>query len=162
MSDASRLKCTIHVGGLDPSITRDLLHQAFLPFGEIVEIQLPLEDRSGTTGGAKDPNAPHRGFCLIEFESQADAAAAIDNMDQAMLAGRVLKVSQAKPQKEAYEGLGSKVAVWEQEGWLAKHEVSEEDRIAAQKAQAELNRRMNDPMQGLEGLDVAGPKKPEM
>lgn len=79
-----------------------------------------------------------------------------------MLAGRVLKVSQAKPGKEKGEGLGSKYAVWEQEGWLAKHEVSEQDKEQAIKAQEETNRRMAaDPMQGLEGLDVAGPAKPQ-
>lgn len=62
----------------------------------------------------------------MEFEEPADAVAAIDNMDQCMLAGRVLNVAQAKPQKEGTV-LGSKVAVWEQvwsivvkgRGWLA-------------------------------------------
>jgi hypothetical protein len=43
-----------------------------------------------------------------------------------------------------------------QEGWLAKHAVSEEDRQATEHAQ-ETNGAM-DPMQGLEGLDEAGPK----
>lgn len=44
-----------------------------------------------------------------------------------------------------------------QEGWLAKHAVSEEDRKANEQAQDETNGPM-DPMQGLEGLDEAGPK----
>lgn len=35
-------------------------------------------------------------------------------MDQSELFGRVIKVAAAKPQKEGNEGLGSKVAVWEQ------------------------------------------------
>lgn len=35
-------------------------------------------------------------------------------MDSAELFGRVIKVNQAKPQKEANEGLGSRTAVWEQ------------------------------------------------
>ena len=35
-------------------------------------------------------------------------------MDQSELFGRVIKVAQAKPQKDANEGLGSKTAVWEQ------------------------------------------------
>ena len=35
-------------------------------------------------------------------------------MDQSELFGRVIKVAAAKPQKENNEGLGSKVAVWEQ------------------------------------------------
>ena len=40
-------------------------------------------------------------------------------MDQSELFGRVIKVAAAKPQKENNEGLGSKVAVWEQVScWL--------------------------------------------
>ena len=35
-------------------------------------------------------------------------------MDQSELYGRVIKVNQAKPQKNANEGLGSKTAIWEQ------------------------------------------------
>ena len=50
----------------------------------------------------------------MEFEIPGDAKEAIDNMDQSELFGRVLKVAQAKPQKDANEGLGSKTAVWEQ------------------------------------------------
>ena len=46
-----------------------------------------------------------------------------------------------------------------QEGWLAEHAVSEEDRAAAAAgAAASIDDRPEDPMQGLEGLDVAGPK----
>ena len=45
-----------------------------------------------------------------------------------------------------------------QEGWLAKHAVSEEDRSAAEKAREGEAAAPEDPMQGLEGLDVAGPK----
>lgn len=44
-----------------------------------------------------------------------------------------------------------------QEGWLAKNAVSEEDRLAAERARMGDDR-PDDPMQGLEGLDVAGPK----
>ena len=45
-----------------------------------------------------------------------------------------------------------------QEGWLAKHAVSEEDRLAAEKGRHALDATPEDPMQGLEGLDVAGPQ----
>jgi len=40
---------------------------------------------------------------------------------------------------------------------LAKHAVSEEDRLAAERARMAASNRPEDPMQGLEGLDVAGP-----
>ncbi|KAL7275889.1 hypothetical protein RUND412_001166 [Rhizina undulata] len=148
MSETTRLKSTIFVGGLDPAVTKDHLFAAFLPFGEIIEVQLPRDDRSASE--------PHRGFGYVEFEVPGDAAAAIENMDQSVLAGRVLNVAAAKPQKEG-SVLGSKVAVWEQESWLAKNEVSEEDREAAGKAKAEAMKAA-DPMDGLQGLDIAGPK----
>ncbi|KAI5799986.1 hypothetical protein EDC01DRAFT_613056 [Geopyxis carbonaria] len=150
MSDATRLKCTVYAGGIDNSVTKQTLHDAFVPFGEIIEVNLPSDDRT---------NAPHRGFGYIEYETQEDAKAAIDNMDQSILAGRVLSVAQAKPQKDVGNIIGSKVAVWEQEDWIRKYEVSEEDRAAADQAKAEaMAKEMVDPMQGLEGLDVAGPQ----
>ena len=42
---------------------------------------------------------------------------------------------------------------------MAKHAVSEVDRIAADQARAEADGEGEDPMQGLEGLDVAGPQQ---
>lgn len=47
----------------------------------------------------------------------------------------------------------------DQESWLAQNAVSEEDRLAADQAQAPEDSRTEDPMQGLEGLDVAGPRQ---
>ena len=45
-----------------------------------------------------------------------------------------------------------------QEGYLAQHAVNEEDRLATTQAGAADNAAPLDPMQGLEDLDVAGPK----
>ncbi|MCJ1288647.1 hypothetical protein MMC34_000175 [Xylographa carneopallida] len=151
MTDAARLKATIYVGGLDNAVDEKVLADAFLPFGEIVEVSLPKPDLPSSTD-------PHRGFGYVEFEIPGDANEAIDNMDQSEIFGRVIKVSAAKPQKASNEGLGSRTAVWEQEGWLAKHAVSDEDKLAAEQARGALESRPDDPMQGLEGLDVAGPQ----
>ncbi|KAK3172939.1 hypothetical protein OEA41_006265 [Lepraria neglecta] len=151
MTDASRLKATVYVAGLDNAVNDKLLADAFLPFGEIVDVTLPKPELPS----AKEP---HRGFGYVEFEAPGDAKEAIDNMDQSELFGRVIRVAQARPQKDANESLGSKTAVWEQEGYLAKHAVSEEDRIAAGRGGQELEDIPEDPMQGLEGLDVAGPQ----
>ncbi len=107
MSDASRLKATVYVGGLDNAVTTETLHAAFVPFGEIADISLPKPDLPSSTD-------PHRGFGYVEFELAADAKEAIDNMDQSELYGRIIKVAAAKPQKEQNEGLGSKTAIWEQ------------------------------------------------
>jgi RNA recognition motif-containing protein len=41
MSDQSREKATVFVGGLDSQVTAETLHNAFIPFGEIADISLP-------------------------------------------------------------------------------------------------------------------------
>ncbi len=107
MSEAARLKSTIYVGGLDNAVTARTLSEAFIPFGEIVDVSLPKPEAPSSTD-------PHRGFGYVEFELPEDAKEAIDNMDQSELYGRVLKVAAAKPQKDSSEGLGSKTAIWEQ------------------------------------------------
>lgn len=144
MSDQARLKSTIYVGpfspptppipfrystnisstvaGLDANVTKATLHDTFIPFGEIINITIPsdkdkapVQDQQDVpSSGAGGKGGPHRGFGYVEFENEGDAKAAIDNMDQAMLAGRVLSVAQAKPEKKTGVLLGSKVAVWEQ------------------------------------------------
>ena len=43
----------------------------------------------------------HRGFAFVQFEDPRDAADCIDNMDNAELFGRVLKVNVAKPSAAA-------------------------------------------------------------
>lgn len=107
MTDAARLKATVYIGGLDNVVNEKILKDAFLPFGEIVEVSIPKSDLPSSTD-------PHRGFGYVEFEIPGDSKEAIENMDQSELFGRVIKVSAAKPQKESNEGLGSKTAVWEQ------------------------------------------------
>lgn len=107
MSDSARWKATVYVGGLSPMATTSHVLDAFIPFGEIVEVQIPKNDAPNATD-------PHRGFAYVEFEDSTDAKEAIDNMNQAEFFGKILKVSQAKAPKSAEEGLGSKTAVWEQ------------------------------------------------
>ena len=107
MTDAARLKATVYVGGLDNAVSERTLMDAFLPFGDIVEVSLPKPEVPSSPD-------PHRGFGYVEFELLSDAKEAIDNMDQSELFGRVIKVAPAKPQMESNEGLGSKTAVWEQ------------------------------------------------
>ncbi|PNP37210.1 hypothetical protein TGAM01_v205398 [Trichoderma gamsii] len=146
MTDAARWKATVHVGGLSQLATSTHVFDAFIPFGDIVEVQVPKADAPNSTD-------PHKGFAYVEFEDSADAKEAIDNMDQSEFFGKVIKVSPARAPKSADEGLGSRKAIWEQESWLAEHAA--EDDVANQ---AILEEPASDPMQGLEGLDVAGPK----
>ncbi|KAK1836145.1 RNA-binding domain-containing protein [Podospora conica] len=147
MTDTARWKSTVYIGGLAPVVTSSNLHDAFIPFGEIADVSLPKNDNPSN-------GEPHRGFAYVEFEDVEDAKEAIDNMDQAELFGRVIKVSAAKAPKSANSGLGAKTALWAQEGWLAENAAAGEEGTLEGDAEAP-----EDPMQGLEGLDVAGPKQ---
>ncbi|KAL9590272.1 MAG: hypothetical protein Q9203_000945 [Teloschistes exilis] len=146
----SRLRSTIFVGGLENSVNEKLLADAFLPFGEIVDVTIPKPELPSSTD-------QHRGFGYVEYEFAGDAKEAIDNMHQSEFFGRIIKVAAAKPQKDSNEGLGSKTAIWETEGWIAKHAVSEEDRQAALST-VNVITPAEDPMRGLEEPDVAGPR----
>lgn len=86
-------------GGLEETVTEETLRAAFVPFGEVLEIGLPIDQTT----------QKHRGFAFLQFESADDAADAIDNMDGSELFGRVLKVNVSKP---AATGQGNK-PVWE-------------------------------------------------
>jgi peptidyl-prolyl isomerase E (cyclophilin E) len=41
-------KSVIYIGGIDDSITEDVLIAAFIPFGEIKNIDVPLDHTTGT------------------------------------------------------------------------------------------------------------------
>jgi RNA recognition motif-containing protein len=150
MDDVSiRPNSTVYVGGLDTNlVTAATLSEAFVPFGEIVDISLPKPEAPSSTD-------LHRGFGYVEFEEAADAKEAIDNMNQSELFGRVIKVAMAKPERrETGEAKGPALtAVWEQEGYLANYGGGGQGEV-----DPEGDGKPEDPMQGLEALDVAGPR----
>ncbi|CAG8636929.1 4021_t:CDS:2 [Cetraspora pellucida] len=108
-------KTTIYVGGLDDQVNEQILHAAFIPFGDIVEIQIPPDPAS---------HNQHRGFGFIEFEEAADAQAAIDNMNLSELYGKVIKVNLARPMRVKE---GSMRAVWSEDAWLQKYALKSAD-----------------------------------
>lgn len=63
-------KRTVYVGGISEEVTQQTLTDAFIPFGDLIDIQMPIDYAT----------QKHRGFAFVEFESPDDAAAAIDNM----------------------------------------------------------------------------------
>lgn len=101
-------KRTIYVGALADEVTEKLLNDAFIPFGDIADIQMPVDYES----------QKHRGFAFIEYEMSEDAAAAIDNMNDSELCGRTIRVNLAKPVRIKE---GSFKPVWADDDWLQKH-----------------------------------------
>ena len=77
----------VYVGGLADEVTEAALHAAFVPFGEVRDVKLPLDHSSGR----------HRGFGFVEFAEEGDAAEAIFNMHNGELLGRTLTVNKAQP-----------------------------------------------------------------
>ena len=72
MEEADR-KRTLYVGGLEERVDVPTLTAAFLPFGEIKDVQIPLDHQT------EKP----RGFGFVQYEEIADAEAAKDNMHHA-------------------------------------------------------------------------------
>uniref|UniRef100_T1JLF9 Peptidyl-prolyl cis-trans isomerase E n=1 Tax=Strigamia maritima TaxID=126957 RepID=T1JLF9_STRMM len=105
---ATSLKRTLYVGGLPEEVDEKILHAAFIPFGDISDIQIPLDYET----------QKHRGFSFIEYELAEDAAAAIDNMNDSELFGRTVRVNIAKPMRIKE---GSVRPVWSDDAWLKEH-----------------------------------------
>lgn len=101
-------KRVIYVGGLAEEIEEKMLQAAFIPFGDIMDISIPLDYSS----------QKHRGFAFVEYQFVEDAAAAIDNMNESELCGRTIRVNIARPKmlKE-----GSARPVWSEDSWLQEH-----------------------------------------
>ncbi|KAF9565638.1 hypothetical protein EC968_004034 [Mortierella alpina] len=104
-------KSTLYVGGLDEQVTSQVLHAAFIPFGEITQIEIP-----------PDPTS--------KFDLPADAQAAQDNMHLSELFGRTIKVNLAKPLKGGSGpgglGRGPEKAIWADEDWIKQNVLSDE------------------------------------
>ncbi|KAF6776854.1 hypothetical protein AHF37_04523 [Paragonimus kellicotti] len=77
-------KRVIYVGGLAEQVDLPLLRAAFIPFGDIISINMPMDYQTGICQHVCQPmcsfSEKHRGFAFIEFEEVEDAMSAIDNM----------------------------------------------------------------------------------
>lgn len=158
MEDPVRPSTTLYVSNLDPSVTSSLLTEIFLPFGEIISVSLPKP-----TLPSEAAVSSHRGFGYVEFEERNDAKEAIDNMDHSEIFGRVVKVSWARGERrdEEMAGKAMETAVWEREGYddmYGSGAGREQERDAKKDGKVAEEMVKEDPMAGLEDLDVAGPK----
>jgi RNA recognition motif-containing protein len=89
----------LYVGNLSYDSSDDSLRAAFEADGRTVTEVHIMTDR--------DTGRP-RGFGFVEMKSEADAQAAIQAMDGAMVDGRNIKVSEAQERKRAAGGGGNR------------------------------------------------------
>ncbi|KAJ8604219.1 hypothetical protein CTAYLR_009789 [Chrysophaeum taylorii] len=118
-------KRILYVGGLADEVVEETVHAAFIPFGDIVEVNIPRD-------GTKE-KGNNRGFGFVEFESEADADEARFNMNGSELFGRVLRVNVAKPSEHR---LGSSKPVWSADEWFRRLQPGEDDSPPADAAAA--------------------------
>ncbi|KRZ86893.1 Peptidyl-prolyl cis-trans isomerase E, partial [Trichinella sp. T8] len=101
-------KRTIYVGGFGEEVDEKLLHSAFIPFGDIVDVLIPLDFEVNK----------HRGFGFVEFELESDALAAVDNMNNSELFGKTIRVSFARAPKPNER---SQKPVWADDEWIRQY-----------------------------------------
>jgi RNA recognition motif-containing protein len=76
----------IYVGNLGPDVTETEIEELFKPFGQVASVQLMRELFTGKG----------RGFGFVEMPGRQQSAAAITGLNGKELAGRPLKVNEAR------------------------------------------------------------------
>jgi peptidyl-prolyl isomerase E (cyclophilin E) len=120
-------KRVVFVGGLADEATTQLVRAAFIPFGDIKVVDMPMDYVKGTV---------HRGFSFVEFEDPDDAEEAIFNMDGADLLGRTISVSLAQPNQLHKLSSGApnrSEAVWKSDEWFQQQVGMNQAELAKQK-----------------------------
>ena len=100
-------KRALYVGGLPNEINTTILQAAFIPFGPLKKVEIPVDNQKGTI----------KGFAFVEFEDVEDAEEAQYNMNGAELMGRILNVKTAIAQTHS---LSSNKALWSTEEFHKK------------------------------------------
>lgn len=153
-------KNILYVGGLDAAISEEMLHAAFIPFGEIKSIQMPKDFTSSIDSITYFVNVIVRwlhhnffyfyyvgkakGFGFVEFESEEDASDAIENMDGSELMGKVIRCNVAK----AVTKLAPGKALWSSDEWAQEENADgagqDEEKMAELKLIPEPNYPIDD------------------
>ena len=114
-ADASILasKRVVYVGGLNEEVNQQVLRSAFIPFGPLKSVDIPMDYKVGKT----------RGFAFVEFEDADDANEAIFNMDMSDLMGRTIKVSLAQQNQlnKMSQQTARGQAIWSSDEWFQQH-----------------------------------------
>ncbi|KAL7563408.1 hypothetical protein ACA910_016505 [Epithemia clementina (nom. ined.)] len=123
-SAALASKRVVYVGGIPDEATEHLIRAAFVPFGNISNVYLPMDYVNGT----------HRGFAFVEMEEPDDASEAIFNMDGAELLSRTIRVSLAQPNQlnklHQTSRTANNTAIWSSDEWFQQQQQQEEGQKA--------------------------------
>jgi RNA recognition motif-containing protein len=76
----------VFAGNLSFDITREQLESEFGAAGQVVDVVMPMDRASGRP----------RGFAFVEYQTEEDAARAIELLNGKEIAGRKIRVDEAK------------------------------------------------------------------
>ena len=82
----------IYVGNLSYRATEDELREAFGQFGQVDSVQIITDRETGRS----------RGFAFVEMPNSDEAKQAIEELDSTDIAGREVKINEARPRRERY------------------------------------------------------------
>ncbi len=80
----------IYVGNLSYGVSDDNLREVFEAYGEVSSAKVITDKYSGRS----------KGFGFVEMDDDAQAQAAIDQLDGAEIDGRAVRVNEARPREE--------------------------------------------------------------
>lgn len=81
----------LYVGNLSKQVTDAQLNELATPYGTLVSANVATEKNSGDS----------KGFGFLEFSNADEAKSAITGLDGREVNGQALKVSEARPRKDA-------------------------------------------------------------
>lgn len=86
----------IYVGNLSYSTSEEDLRQAFSAHGTVSEVSVVMDKMTGKS----------RGFGFVVMPNQAEAQAALNNLNDTELQGRRLRINEARPREDRPSGGG--------------------------------------------------------
>jgi RNA recognition motif-containing protein len=89
---------SIYVGNLAFAATEDDLRQAFEAFGQVDEVNIIMDRETGRS----------RGFAFVQMANDEEAKAAIEEVNNADVAGRNIVVNEARPKTDRRDGGGGR------------------------------------------------------
>ncbi|MHC4605542.1 MAG: RNA recognition motif domain-containing protein [Planctomycetota bacterium] len=80
----------IYVGNLSYDATEEDIRQAFSQFGEVASVNVITDRETGRP----------RGFAFVEMADSGEAQKAIEGVNETEIAGRAVKVNEARPKSD--------------------------------------------------------------